>query len=195
MAKISYNNIKFYKSFGESHQIEFSSKPEVAFIGKSNVGKSSLLNKLCNNKNLAKVSSVPGKTTTINFFDTNAAFLVDLPGYGFAKRSNAELKRWSELINSYFEMDRNFALIVCLLDIRHKPTDLDCQMISYIHQVGLPFMIVLTKADKLSKQKCANAKKQISNYLKLDGRIPMIACSSETGSGINELKQKIDSVI
>lgn len=92
-------------------------------------------------------------------------------------------------------MERDFALVVCLLDIRHNPTDLDCQMINYIHELGLPFMIVLTKADKLSKQKQQNSKKQIINYLKIDERIPLVSCSAQSGIGINELKSKIESVI
>lgn len=195
MSKVNFNKTKYIKSYGTTFQLSESTLPEIAFIGKSNVGKSSLLNKLCNNKSLAKISSSPGKTTTINFFDVESLYFVDLPGYGFAKRSNDEINRWSKLIDSYFTMDRNFALVVCLLDIRHNPTNQDCQMIEYIHQLGLPFVVVLTKADKLSKQKQQNSKKQIVNYLGLDDRIPIITCSSQTGYGINELKSLIENTI
>ena len=195
MAKINFNNIKYEKSYGTAVQLEKSTKPEIAFIGKSNVGKSSLLNKLCNNKKLAKVSSTPGKTTTINFFNAGDVYLVDLPGYGFAKRSNSEIKRWTELINEYFYHDRQFALVVCLLDIRHNPTSGDCEMLEFIHNIGLPFMIALTKADKLSKQKQAQAAKNIKKFIGLDGHIPVIATSSESGIGIPELKNALENAV
>lgn len=188
MDSINFNNAKYTESFGTSKQLPASSLPELVFVGKSNVGKSSLINKLCNNNKLAKVSSSPGKTTTINFFKVDNCYIVDLPGYGFAKRSKSELNRWSELIEGYFNQDRNFALVVSLLDIRHNPTELDCDMINFLHNVGLPFMIVLTKHDKLSKQKANNQKNKILNMLGLKDRIPMLAVSSEKGTNIQELK-------
>lgn len=195
MPKINFNNIKFLKSYGLSSQLPTSTYPEISFAGKSNVGKSSLLNKICNNKNLAKVSSTPGKTTTINIFESGHAYLVDLPGYGFAQRSKSEKNRWSELIEGYFNQDRNFALTILLLDIRHDPTKLDCQMIQYVHELGLPFIVCLTKSDKLSKQKAKQRCFEIRKYLNLDERIPMIITSSEKGEGIQDLIKLIEQVI
>lgn len=141
------------------------SKPEVVFVGRSNVGKSTLLNKLCNNKNLAKVSSKPGKTTTINFFDAGSVYLVDLPGYGFAARSKSEKRGWSNLIDAYFSQGRNIQAVYMLLDNRHMPSDLDLQMISYLKDLQLPFEIHFTKQDKLSKQQAANMQRKILSTL------------------------------
>lgn len=193
MASINFNNIKFLESYGTENQLPISNLPEIAFVGKSNVGKSSLLNKLCNNKNLAKVSSTPGKTTTINFFNATNSILVDLPGYGFAKRSKDEKLRWSKLIEGYFNQDRNFALIVLLLDIRHLPTNLDQDMFNYMHELSLPFMIVLTKADKMSKQQQGNSKIKILKQLNADERIPIIITSSEKNIGLSDLKKHIEN--
>ena len=141
------------------------------------------------------MSSAPGKTTTINFFETDNCYLVDLPGYGYSKRSKSEMQRWSELIGEYFNQDRNFALIVALLDIRHKPTQLDCDMIDFLHEIGLPFMLVFTKHDKLSKQQANNQVKSISKLIGLDERIPKLAVSSEKGTNIIELKSMLASAI
>ena len=164
---INVKSAKFIASYATAKQLPESTKPEVSFVGRSNVGKSTLINKLCNNKNLAKVSSTPGKTTAINFFDAGDIYLVDLPGYGFAKRSKGDRARWSSLIDQYFNQDRNFQMVYVLLDIRHDPSDLDCQMISYLCEIGIPFEIHFTKEDKLSKQK-GNAQKQ--KILKIVGQ-------------------------
>lgn len=164
---IKVKNAKFLAAYATVEQLPESAKLEIAFVGRSNVGKSTLLNKLCNNKNLAKVSSTPGKTTTINFFDAGDIMLVDLPGYGFAKRSKGERERWSSLIDGYFTSQRNIEMVYVLLDIRHDPSDLDMQMIAYLRDVKLPFEIHFTKEDKLSKQK-ANAQK--TKILKIVGQ-------------------------
>ena len=127
--------------------------PQVAFAGRSNVGKSSVINRLLNRKNFARVGSAPGKTTHINYFRINEKlYLVDLPGYGYAKVSKAEKGRWSDLIEGYYNQDRDFALVVSLIDIRHDPSALDRNMVRFLQDAELPFAIVLTKADKLSKQ-------------------------------------------
>lgn len=194
MANINFNNIKFVASYGTASQLPEKSKPEIAFVGRSNVGKSSLLNKICNNKNLAKVSSTPGKTSTINFFDANTCYFVDLPGYGYAKRAKSELVRWSNLIDEYFASDRVFALVIVLLDVRHEPSDLDIQMINYIHEIGLPFIIVMTKADKLSKQQQSHVKEKLYKNLGFDQRIPVYLCSSEKNIGISELRNIIQEL-
>ena len=123
----------------------------LSFSGRSNVGKSSLINRLCNRKNLARVSATPGKTATINFYRVDTAYFVDLPGYGYAKVSNADRERWDELINSYFEADRALNVLVQLLDSRHAPSADDVQMMEYLHFHRIPFVVALTKADKLKK--------------------------------------------
>ena len=152
------------------------------------MGKSSLLNRLFNRKRLAKVSQTPGKTAAVNFFTAEDADFVDLPGYGFAKVSKAEIARWRRLMSAYFESDRRFALVVSLVDIRHPATALDVQMIEFLIRYDLPFVIVLTKADKLSRSKAFSAVSALRRQLGLGADIPVIACSSEKGTGIDALK-------
>ena len=130
------NNIKFEASYGVSSQLPPSSLPEIVFAGKSNVGKSSLFNKLFNRKSLARVSSVPGKTTTINFFLLDGIRFADLPGYGYAKRSASEIQRWGELMEGYFAGGRDIRLVVQLLDMRHPPTADDKTMLGFLSDAG-----------------------------------------------------------
>ena len=122
---MNYHIASFKAAYGTSSQLPESTRPEVSFAGRSNVGKSSLLNKLMYRKGLAKVSQTPGKTATINFYDVDGTDFVDLPGYGYAKVAKSEKGRWSELIEGYFNQDRRFALVVSLVDIRHDPSALD----------------------------------------------------------------------
>ena len=129
---MNYNRSEFQASYGLSSQLPESDRPEFVFSGRSNVGKSSLINRLCNRKNLARVSATPGKTATINFYRVDTAYFVDLPGYGYAKVSNADRERWDELINSYFEADRALNVLVQLLDSRHAPSADDVQMMALI---------------------------------------------------------------
>ena len=185
----------FKAAYGTSSQLPVSTLPEVSFAGRSNVGKSSLLNKLMYRKSLAKVSSTPGKTATINFYDVDGYDFVDLPGYGFAKVAKSEKHRWSELIEGYFNQERIFALVVSLIDIRHEASALDLNMIEFLRESGLPFMVVLTKADKLSKQQCMKQTAMLRKQLQLDKDIPMLAVSSESGTGINELRVIINQYI
>ena len=191
---MNYHNVKFKAAYGTSSQLPVSTLPEVSFAGRSNVGKSSLLNKLMYRKSLAKVSSTPGKTATINFYDVDGYDFVDLPGYGFAKVAKSEKHRWSELIEGYFNQERIFALVVSLIDIRHEASALDLNMIEFLRESGLPFM-VLTKADKLSKQQCMKQTAMLRKQLQLDKDIPMLAVSSESGTGINELRVIINQYI
>ena len=192
---MNYHNVKFKAAYGTSSQLPVSTLPEVSFAGRSNVGKSSLLNKLMYRKSLAKVSSTPGKTATINFYDVDGYDFVDLPGYGFAKVAKSEKHRWSELIEGYFKQERIFALVVSLIDIRHEASALDLNMIEFLRESGLPFMVVLTKADKLSKQQCMKQTAMLRKQLQLDKDIPMLAVSSESGTGINELRVIINQYI
>lgn len=192
---MNYHNVKFKAAYGTSSQLPVSTLPEVSFAGRSNVGKSSLLNKLMYRKSLAKVSSTPGKTATINFYDVDGYDFVDLPGYGFAKVAKSEKHRWSELIEGYFNQERIFALVVSLIDIRHEASALDLNMIEFLRESGLPFMVVLTKADKLSKQQCMKQAAMLRKQLQLDKDVPMLAVSSESGVGINELRVIINQYI
>ena len=192
---MNYHNVKFKAAYGTSSQLPVSTLPEVSFAGRSNGGTSSLLNKLMYRKSLAKVSSTPGKTATINFYDVDGYDFVDLPGYGFAKVAKSEKHRWSELIEGYFNQERIFALVVSLIDIRHEASALDLNMIEFLRESGLPFMVVLTKADKLSKQQCMKQTAMLRKQLQLDKDIPMLAVSSESGTGINELRVIINQYI
>ena len=133
---MNFNKVAFERSFGISSQLPPSTLPEVAFAGRSNVGKSSMLNALFGRKSLAKVSQKPGKTSTINFFATDTARFVDLPGYGYARVAKSEKGRWAELIEGYFNQDRNFALVVSLVDIRHEAQQLDLNMIGFFAGSG-----------------------------------------------------------
>lgn len=185
---MNFNTVEFKASYATPDQIPLSLRPEIVFAGRSNVGKSSLLNRLFNRKRLAKVSQTPGKTAAVNFFTAEDADFVDLPGYGFAKVSKAEIARWRRLMSAYFESDRRFALVVSLVDIRHPATALDVQMIEFLIRYDLPFVIVLTKADKLSRSKAFSAVSALRRQLDLGADIPVIACSSEKGTGIDALK-------
>ena len=192
---MNFHNAKFKSAYGTSTQLPKSKLPEVSFAGRSNVGKSSLLNKLMFRKNLAKVSQKPGKTATINFYDVDGVDLVDLPGYGYAQVSKSELERWSDLIEGYFNDERFFALVVSLIDIRHDPSELDRNMVEFLLESELPFAIALTKADKLSKQKANSQKQKIMKQLMLPKNTPVVMTSSEKGTGIDELRALITSYV
>lgn len=185
------NNIEFKGSYGTSAQIPASKLPEVSFVGRSNVGKSSLINKLLNRKQLARVSQMPGKTSTINFFGNDAIDLVDLPGYGYAKVAKSELGRWSEMINGYFDQYRFYALVVSLIDIRHPASKLDEQMIEFLKACELPFVIALTKADKVSKNQANKQIAALRKQLDLGPEVEMILTSSEKGTGMDALRKTI----
>ena len=192
---MNINNVAFERSFGVSSQLPASTLPEIAFAGRSNVGKSSLLNKLFNRKSLAKVSQTPGKTATINFFSCDGVRFVDLPGYGFAKVSKSEKERWSELIEGYFNQDRAIALVVSLVDIRHAASDLDENMVAFLQEAELPFAVALTKADKLSRQQQMKQKAAIKKQLRLAPEVPVVVTSSEKGAGIDELRSLIKAAV
>jgi GTP-binding protein len=162
--------------------------PEIAIVGKSNVGKSSLINALTNNNKLARVSKQPGKTRLVNFFLLNQQFyLVDLPGYGFARVSKAEKETWDEMMRTYFENSKQLRAVILLLDIRHKPTKEDIAMLHYIEYYAIPYVVCLTKADKIAKSKRKNEavhkRKEIPSSFAYD----IIPISSEEGYGKQEL--------
>ena len=190
---MNYHNVKFTAAYGTSKQLPPSTRAEVSFVGRSNVGKSSLMNKLFNRKKLAKVSATPGKTSTINFFEAEWADFVDLPGYGFAQVSKSEKARWREMIEGYYNQDRELCCVVSLIDIRHPATALDVNMIEFLIAAELPFMIVCTKADKLSKNKCMQNIAALRRQLGFSrDEVEIIPTSSANGSGIDDLKAALE---
>ena len=184
----------FELSAGLSSQLPVSTLPEVAMSGRSNVGKSSLINKLLNRKALARVSATPGKTATINFYKLEAQRLVDLPGYGFARVSNAEQQRWSELIEGYFQQERDLRLVLQLIDVRHKPSKDDYMMLDYMTDQGVPFVIILTKIDKLNKTERNKRMTELESELMDYEGVKVIPFSIMTGEGVDELRELIDEV-
>lgn len=191
---MNFNKAEFEKAFGLSAQLPIADKPEITFAGRSNVGKSSLLNKLFNRKNLARVSSVPGKTVTVNFYNVDGERFVDLPGYGYAKIPKAEKQRFAELMEGYFQSGRDIRLVVQLIDMRHKPTADDMAMISFLKQFEIPFAVVLTKSDKLKKKEYTSQKELIINELG-NPEYPVIPFSSVTGKGVEEIKCVIEKAL
>ena len=192
---LNFHKAAFKAAYGTSSQLPPSELPEVSFAGRSNVGKSSLLNKLMFRKGLAKVSSTPGKTATINFYDVDGADFIDLPGYGYAKVAKSEKHRWAELIEGYFNQERIFALIVSLIDIRHAASALDENMVEFLKSSGLPYLVAFTKADKLSKQQCAKQAAALRKQLELPKEVQSIITSSEKGTGIDELRAAISRAV
>lgn len=192
---MNFQKADFIASYGISSQLPESDRVEFVFSGRSNVGKSSLINRLCSRKNLARVSSTPGKTATINFYSVDDLYFVDLPGYGYAKVSNADRDRWDKLINSYFEENRNNDLLIQLLDCRHDPSADDVQMLQFLHYHRIPFVIVLTKADKLKKSQIAETQSRFEKIGLQYGSRAVFLTSSEKGTGMEELKQYLESVL
>ena len=189
---LRYEQARFEASYGRAADLPEAELPEVAFAGRSNVGKSSLLNKLVGRKALAKVSSTPGRTANINFFEVDGVYLVDLPGYGFAKVSKTEQKRWANLIADYFSQERSFNLVVALVDIRHDAQKLDVQMLDFLQENELPFCVALTKADKLSRSKQTQQRARLAKQFGLPQE-QFVVTSAETGLGIDELKRRIEA--
>lgn len=184
----------FETAAGTSGQLPPDILPEVAFSGRSNVGKSSLINRLLGRKNLARTSATPGKTATVNFYRLDTLRLVDLPGYGYAKVSAAEKKRWQELIGGYFAADRDMRLVMQLVDMRHDPTADDRQMINFMVEEGIPFMVVLTKADKLNKTEFARRKEAFDTFFADYEGIQYLPFSAVDGRGVETLREILASV-
>lgn len=192
--KITIKNATFITSAAKKEQFLKPEKPMIAVCGKSNVGKSSFINMLANQKKLAKTSSEPGRTRLVNYFDFGSFILADLPGYGFARVSKTEKEKWAKTLDAFFKDKTNISHIFMLVDARHDPTADDVQMMEYLHYHILPFTVVLTKADKLSKMKLKEHKKAIAADLYL-GEANLIATSSQTGYGKEEVLHKIAEVI
>ena len=193
---MNYNKVQFEAAFGTLKQIPESDLPEIVFAGRSNVGKSSMLNRLFNRKNLARVSSVPGKTITINFFKVEDVRIVDLPGYGYAKVAKGEKRRWAEMMEGYFQSPRNIKLVVQLVDMRHKPSEDDYIMMRFLKDAGLPFIVAATKSDKLNKTQYNERKNALKEELAEFGdNLTILPFSSEKGEGTDELKGLIDKAL
>lgn len=169
--------------------------PQIAVVGKSNVGKSSLINRLCRRGGLARTSSTPGKTRLINIFLLNEAFhLVDLPGYGYAKVDKQEKARWGQMMQDYFTTTEELLHVLCLVDIRHEPTQDDVQMNTFLRQMGIPFTVIATKADKISR---GARQKQLAPICRalLVQPWQVICFSSEDGSGRDALLERLEAVL
>ena len=197
--KVNTNNTSLAITVGAQRQFIRDPRPQIALSGRSNVGKSSLINTLLGRKSLARVSSAPGKTITINFFDVDKKlFLVDLPGYGYAKRSKDSKRAWSTLTEDYFLKNPSsdaLKLVIQLIDIRTGPTDDDILMINWMIDMGVPFIVVATKTDKLSKKQLSEAIESIhNNYFNGTG-IEILPFSSVTREGKDELWKKIFDAI
>ena len=192
MARPNLNKAEFVKSAAVPSQFVQSAMPRVAFAGKSNVGKSSVINRLLNRKNFARVGSEPGKTIHVNYFLIDGkAYFIDLPGYGFAKVSRGEKDRWAKLMESFFAGKDLYDRGVLIVDARHKPTADDVTMAAYFKSTGADFLVVANKLDKLKKSEIEPNLTQIRQTLELDESVPLIPFSAEKGQGREELLQAI----
>ncbi|MBR6985374.1 MAG: YihA family ribosome biogenesis GTP-binding protein [Ruminococcus sp.] len=191
---MNYNKAEYIASYGKFSQIPPQDRIEIAFAGHSNVGKSTLINKLFNRKNLARVSSVPGKTATINFYRLEHIYFVDLPGYGYAKVAKSEKERWAGLIEGYLNSERDIRLVFMLVDMRHAPTKDDIHMINYLIDAEMPFVLVLTKADKLKKNERIKRMEAFSEEIPYFDEMHVVPFSSQTYEGVEELRQIVEDI-
>lgn len=191
---MNFHNVTFESSYGRLEQLPESDLIEIAFSGRSNVGKSSMINKIFNRKQLARVSATPGKTATINFFKLENVRFADLPGYGYAKVSKAEKQRWAKLIEGYFASGRNLQLVFQLIDMRHPPTADDLMMLNHLIEYEFPFVVILTKHDKLSKKQRQERLDTLQTELPYAEQITVIPFSSETGEGVESVCEIIEEI-
>ena len=191
---ISIKNPHFILSAAGKDGFYKSTLPQFAVAGRSNVGKSSFINCFGNNSKLARVSGDPGRTRLINYFDFGPFILTDLPGYGYAKAPKDESKNWDALINDYFTTENNLAGAIMLVDIRHAPSVLDVALAAYFYKNNIPFIIVATKSDKLSRAAIGRQIPVIASTLKV-GKDNIIAASSQTGQGRNEILKAIEGLM
>lgn len=185
---------EFVTSAAKPHQFPKDGKPQVAFAGRSNVGKSSIINALLNRKNLVKTSSTPGKTQLINFFLINDDFYcVDLPGYGFARAPRNVVDQWAPMIESYIRESAQLRLVVVLLDSRRKPDERDSRLVEWLRHYDVPALYILTKSDKLKRMEAAQQQREIPAVLELDAK-PRLT-SVKSGQGIVELRNEIARIL
>lgn len=192
---MNFEKIEFNYAAGTVEQIPDTNMPEIVFSGHSNVGKSSLINKLARRKKLARVSSQPGKTATINYYKGVNFYFVDLPGYGYAKVSKAEKARWADLVEGYLSTSKNIALIIQIIDLRHKPTKDDYDMIRFLYESNAPFVIVLTKKDKLKKTAYEKRINEALDELEEFEGTELIPFSAVNGEGLDDVKEVIEEYI
>ncbi len=189
-------NVSLETVCGITSKIPQNIHPEVAFAGKSNVGKSSLINALMNRKALARTSAQPGKTQTINFYNINdEVYFVDLPGYGYAKASEEVKAKWGKMIEDYLHKSRQLQAVFLLIDIRHAPGNNDCIMYDWIIRQGYKPIIIATKLDKIKRNQVASQVKLIKNTLKADADTLVIPFSAETKQGREDIYAVIDQYI
>ena len=186
---------EFVTSVASQQKLQDFGLPEFAFVGRSNVGKSSLINALTNRKKLAKASSTPGRTRLINFFRINNAFMfVDLPGYGYALASKAEQSQWQGLIGTYLEYSTSLRRVFVLVDIRHEPSEKDKQMLEYLYYYNQPFSVIATKADKIARGQIDKHLTIIANTMGI-GKDNIIPASAETGYGLDKIRDLIENLV
>ena len=187
---------EYVGSFVKLDQLPVPDRAEIAMAGRSNVGKSSLINQILNRKNLAKSSSTPGKTRTINYYDINQAFyLVDLPGYGYAKVSKTEQRKWKSMLERYLLERENLKGVLLLIDIRHVPGENDLTMYHWLLQHEVPLMIVANKADKLSRSQQGKSLALIRKALELPADHPVVSFSASNGQGKEEIWESLTEVL
>ena len=195
MADMNLHNVAFRKSVVSAKDF-MKDKPSVVFAGKSNVGKSSVINKLLNRKNFARVGNTPGKTVHINYFDIDGkAYFVDLPGYGYAKVAKGERERWGKLMETFFATEGAITLGVQIVDARHKPTADDITMAQYFMDTGCPMVVVANKKDKLKKSEYEPNVARIRETLEIPDETPVLLFSAEKGDGREELLEIIKAYV
>ncbi len=190
----NYNNVSLKISAVKKTQF-LNDRPQIIFCGRSNVGKSSMINCLLRRKSLARTSAKPGKTATINYYDIDGKlYFVDLPGYGYAKVSYEEKRKWSIFMEDYFRFDSDKRLAISVIDLRHGASDLDIEMGSFLYESGIPFIVVATKADKLSKTAIEKNLAQLKEIYNFENAV-IIPFSSEKKTGREEVLSVIESVL
>ena len=193
---LNLNNINLDMTAGLPSQLIKNEKPQLALSGRSNVGKSSLINKLLNRKSLARVSGEPGKTITVNYYNVdNTMYLVDLPGYGYAKRSAEDIKKWSALVEGYFAENPSLKCVIQLIDLKVGITKDDAQMLDWLYETKTPFFIVATKYDKLSKTAAAQNLEKIKNNELVPDDVEVIPFSALSGYGRQEIWDYINTIL
>ncbi|MBR3629152.1 MAG: YihA family ribosome biogenesis GTP-binding protein [Oscillospiraceae bacterium] len=191
---MNFQKAEFHTACGKLSQLPAADRMEFAFLGRSNVGKSTLINTLASRKNLARVSAVPGKTATINFYAVEHVWLVDLPGYGYAKTSKSEQERLRRLITGYLQADRDLRLAVQLIDMRHAPSADDVAMINRLIDEEIPFIIVFTKADKLNKTEREQRMAAFAEEIPCFEDIHAIPFSAKTFEGQEVLRELLSEI-
>lgn len=192
--ELNLNNVSLKISAVKKSQF-LSDLPHIVFCGRSNVGKSSMINRLLNRKSLARTSAKPGKTATINFYDVDGkVYFVDLPGYGYAKVSYEEKRRWSIFMEDYFRSECDKRLAVSIVDLRHDVSDLDVDMGRYLYDAGIPFIVAATKADKLSKTAVLKNLERLRSVYDFENAV-IVPFSSQTGQGRDEMLSHIEAAL